>query len=52
MGRDKASLEIDGRPMAARVADALLEAGAAEVFCVGGAVGRSGPPGRAGQSSG
>ncbi len=39
MGRDKASLEIDGRPMAARVADALLEAGGAEVFCVGGVSG-------------
>jgi molybdopterin-guanine dinucleotide biosynthesis protein A len=39
MGRDKATLEIDGRPMAVRVADALVEAGAAEVFCVGGASG-------------
>ena len=36
MGRDKALLEIDGRPMAQRVADALWGAGAAEVFCVGG----------------
>jgi molybdopterin-guanine dinucleotide biosynthesis protein A len=36
MGRDKALLEIDGRPMALRVADALAGAGASEVFCVGG----------------
>jgi molybdenum cofactor guanylyltransferase len=36
MGRDKALLELDGRPMALRVADALGEAGAAEVFFVGG----------------
>jgi molybdopterin-guanine dinucleotide biosynthesis protein A len=36
MGRDKALVEIDGRPMAVRVADALEGAGAAEVFCVGG----------------
>jgi molybdopterin-guanine dinucleotide biosynthesis protein A len=36
MGRDKALLEVDGRPMALRVADALTGAGASEVFCVGG----------------
>jgi len=36
MGRDKALLEIDGRPMAQRVAEALWGAGADEVFCVGG----------------
>jgi molybdopterin-guanine dinucleotide biosynthesis protein A len=36
MGRDKALLEVDGRPMAVRVAHALGIAGAAEVFCVGG----------------
>jgi molybdopterin-guanine dinucleotide biosynthesis protein A len=36
MGRDKALLEVDGRPMALRVADALAGAGASEVFCVGG----------------
>jgi molybdopterin-guanine dinucleotide biosynthesis protein A/rhodanese-related sulfurtransferase len=35
MGRDKASLPIDGRPMAERVAIALRDAGAAEVFAVG-----------------
>jgi len=38
MGRDKALLEVDGRPMALRVADAIAEAGAAEVFLVGGDV--------------
>ena len=36
MGRDKALLEVDGQPMAVRVADALTGAGASEVFCVGG----------------
>jgi molybdopterin-guanine dinucleotide biosynthesis protein A len=36
MGRDKALLEVDGVPMALRVAQALREAGAAEVFGVGG----------------
>jgi molybdopterin-guanine dinucleotide biosynthesis protein A len=36
MGRDKALVEVDGVPMAARVADALRHAGAAEVVCVGG----------------
>jgi molybdopterin-guanine dinucleotide biosynthesis protein A len=36
MGRDKALLEVDGQPMAVRVADALAGAGASEVFCVGG----------------
>jgi molybdopterin-guanine dinucleotide biosynthesis protein A len=36
MGRDKALLEVDGKPMAVRVADALTRAGASEVFCVGG----------------
>ena len=38
MGRDKATLEIDGVAMATRVAGALTDAGAAEVFCVGGDV--------------
>lgn len=36
MGRDKALLPVAGRPMAARVADALRFAGAAEVLAVGG----------------
>jgi molybdenum cofactor guanylyltransferase len=36
MGRDKALLEIDGQPMALRVAEALLAAGATEVVAVGG----------------
>ena len=36
MGRDKALLEIDGVPMARRVANALGDAGAARVRCVGG----------------
>ncbi len=36
MGRDKALLVVDGRPMARRVADAATEAGAASVVAVGG----------------
>ena len=36
MGTDKALIEIDGRPMAVIAAEALGEAGAAEVFFVGG----------------
>jgi molybdopterin-guanine dinucleotide biosynthesis protein A len=36
MGRDKALLEVDGVPMARRVADALSACGAVEVFAVGG----------------
>jgi molybdopterin-guanine dinucleotide biosynthesis protein A len=36
MGRDKATLEVDGQAMAVRVADALREAGAAEVLAIGG----------------
>lgn len=36
MGTDKALLEVDGRAMAARVADALGAAGCAPVVCVGG----------------
>lgn len=40
MGRDKALLPIDGLAMAARVAAAMAAAGADEVFCVGGDVGR------------
>jgi molybdopterin-guanine dinucleotide biosynthesis protein A len=36
MGRDKASLEVDGVPMAVRVSRALNDAGATDVFCVGG----------------
>ena len=35
MGRDKATIEIEGEPMAARVAAALIAAGAAEVVTVG-----------------
>lgn len=38
MGRDKALIEIDGRPMARIAADALLAAGAASVHAVGGDV--------------
>lgn len=38
MGRDKALIEIDGTPMARRVADALEAAGASAVFAVGGDV--------------
>lgn len=36
MGQDKASLLVDGRAMAVRVAEALREAGAGEVVAVGG----------------
>jgi molybdopterin-guanine dinucleotide biosynthesis protein A len=36
MGRDKALLPLDGRAMAARVADALRAAGAAQVLAIGG----------------
>jgi molybdopterin-guanine dinucleotide biosynthesis protein A len=36
MGRDKATLPVDDRPMAARVADALRSAGAADVVAIGG----------------
>ena len=36
MGRDKALVEVDGVPMAARVAAALRDAGATEVLAVGG----------------
>lgn len=36
MGQDKALLEVEGAPMAARVAAALRAAGATEVFAVGG----------------
>lgn len=36
MGRDKALIEVDGRPMARRVADALQVAGATEIVAVGG----------------
>lgn len=36
MGRDKALIEVDGRPLAARVADAVAEAGAGAVVAVGG----------------
>jgi molybdopterin-guanine dinucleotide biosynthesis protein A len=45
MGQDKAQLEVDGVPMAARVAEALRAAGASEVWAVGGdptALGRAG----------
>jgi molybdopterin-guanine dinucleotide biosynthesis protein A len=37
MGRDKALIELDGVPMALRVARAATEAGAREVLTVGGA---------------
>lgn len=40
MGRDKAFLPVDGRPLAISVAEALQEAGAADVFAVGGDAGR------------
>lgn len=36
MGRDKALLEVEGRPLAARVVDALERAGASPVVCIGG----------------
>ena len=36
MGRDKALLEVDGRPLARRVACALADAGAVRVVAVGG----------------
>lgn len=36
MGQDKASLELDGLPLAVRVVDAVAQAGADEVICVGG----------------
>jgi len=36
MGRDKALLDVGGRPLAAVAAAALEGAGATEVFCVGG----------------
>jgi molybdenum cofactor guanylyltransferase len=39
MGRDKATIRIDGRTMAERVASALRAAGAADVACIGGPVG-------------
>jgi molybdopterin-guanine dinucleotide biosynthesis protein A len=39
MGRDKASIPVDGVAMAVRVAEALLAAGAARVACIGPAVG-------------
>ena len=38
MGRDKALLPIEGHAMAARVAQALTDAGASDVVCVGGDV--------------
>ena len=39
MGRDKATLEVGGRAMAVRVAEALLAAGAHEVMAIGGDAG-------------
>src|SRR5262245_31245962 len=36
MGSDKAFVEVDGRPLAAIARDALVGAGAAETFAVGG----------------
>ena len=38
MGTDKATIEVDGVPMARRVADALAEAGAETVVAIGGDV--------------
>jgi molybdopterin-guanine dinucleotide biosynthesis protein A len=38
MGRDKALIAVDGRPLAARVADTLASAGAGRVVAVGGDV--------------
>jgi molybdopterin-guanine dinucleotide biosynthesis protein A len=38
MGRDKALLTLNGRALAVRVADALKQAGARDVVCVGGDV--------------
>lgn len=37
MGTDKAFVEVDGRPMIVRVADALWEGGCKRVVCQGGA---------------
>jgi molybdopterin-guanine dinucleotide biosynthesis protein A len=39
MGRDKATIEVDGEAMAVRVANALRDAGATDVACIGPAVG-------------
>jgi molybdopterin-guanine dinucleotide biosynthesis protein A len=36
MGRDKALVEVDGESMAVRVTRAVRDAGAVDVFCVGG----------------
>ena len=36
MGRDKALVTVNGQALAVRVANVLAEAGATEVFCVGG----------------
>ena len=36
MGRDKALLELNGAPMAQRVADAMKEAGALDILAIGG----------------
>jgi len=47
MGRDKATLEVGGRAMAARVADALRAAGAYEVMAIGGDAGTLGALGMA-----
>lgn len=40
MGRDKAFIEHDGRPLVCIAVDALLAAGAAHVTCIGGDLGR------------
>lgn len=45
MGEDKALLQVDGRPMAQRVASALRDAGATEVYAVGGDVAALAPLG-------
>lgn len=47
MGTDKAFVVVAGRPMVIRVADALWEAGCAEVMCQGGDVTRLGQLGLA-----
>jgi molybdopterin-guanine dinucleotide biosynthesis protein A len=46
MGRTKAVLEYEGRPMGARVADALADAGCEPVVLVGGAPDELAPLGR------
>lgn len=47
MGADKALLVVDGRPLASRTAEVLVDAGADEVFVVGGDAGALGALGLA-----